>query len=454
MDKKEFELILNKGEGYFIEFKESLSGIEKDFVAFANSSGGKIFVGVTDEGKIKGIKITNRLKSEIQSIARNCDPSIKIILKSFENILIIEVREDGDKPYKCSPGFYKRIGPTSQKMTRNEILDFFKSEGKTRFDELINTKFKYPKDFSKERLNKFLELAGLSKTLSSEKVLTSLGTAESQAGKLYFSNAGVLFFAEDPQKFIPWSVFTVALFKDREGVDIIDRKEISGGLFEIVEQVMDFVKLYTKVAYRITGKPQRENIYEYPFEAIREGVINSVMHKDYFEHGHNNILKFFPERIQVENVWIKPKKFILGKTIFRRNHLIADLFSRIHFGEKMGSGMKRMRDICKKQNAPIPKVDYSDIHFYIVLKQSREYLKMAGEEVSEKVTVKVTVKVTENQRKILEEIVNDKYITAKKLSVVVGISERKIKENIKKLKQKGLLKRIGPDKGGYWKILE
>jgi len=118
-----------------------------------------------------------------------------------------------------------------------------------------------------------------------------------------------LFFAEEPQRLIPWSVFTVALFKDKEGVDIIDRKEITGGLFEIVEQVMGFVKLYAKVAYRITGRPQRENIYEYPFEAIREAVINSVIHKDYFEHGHNNILKFFPDKIQTENVWLKPIYF-------------------------------------------------------------------------------------------------------------------------------------------------
>jgi len=69
------------------------------------------------------------------------------------------------------------------------------------------------------------------------------------------------------------------------------------------------VKLYTKVAYKFTGKPKREEIYEYPLEAIREAVINSVMHRDYFEKGHNNILRFFPDRILIENVWIEPKGF-------------------------------------------------------------------------------------------------------------------------------------------------
>ncbi len=70
------------------------------------------------------------------------------------------------------------------------------------------------------------------------------------------------------------------------------------------------------------------------------------------------------------------------------------------------------------------------------------------------VTEKVPERVTENQKKILGELKKNKYATIKYLSSVIGISERKIKENIKKLKEKGLLKRVGPDRGGYWKVLE
>ena len=438
MDKKELTLIIEEGEGYFIEFKENLSGIEKDLVAFANSSGGRVFLGVTDESKIKGLKITNKLKSNTQNIVRNCDPPIKIILESLGNILIVKVTEGEDKPYRSSSGFYKRIGSNSQKMTRNEILDFFKSEGKVRFDEVINTKFNYAKDFSREKLNRFLELAGLSKSLSAEKILASLGITEAQGAKNYFNNAGVLFFAKNPQKLIPWSVFTVALFKDKEGVDIIDRKEITGGLFEIVEQIMDFVRLYAKVAYRITGKPQRENIYEYPFEAIREAVINSVMHKDYFEHGHNNILKFFPDRIQIENIWIKPRKFILGKTIFRRNHLIADLFARIHFGEKMGSGMMRMRDICKKENAPYPEIDYTDIHFYVVFKQSKDYLKMISKEPEKK----EEIVLNERQNKFIDALKKWKILAREDYEKINNISKRTAIRDLQDLVSKMIISDI------------
>ena len=451
MDKKELVLILQEGEGYFTEFKEALSGVDKDLVAFANSSGGKVLIGVTDDGKVKGITITktNRIKSEMQDIARNCDPEIKLLVKSFENIIIIKVREGEDKPYRCSSGFYRRIGAISQKMTRDEILSFFKTEGKVKFDELLNKKFKYPEDFSIERLDSFLQLAGLSKTLSNDKIFTSLGVVEHQNGNLYFNNAGILFFAKDVQRFMSWSVFTVVLFKDKDGVDVIDRKEVTGSLFEIVEQVMDFVKLYSKVAYRFTGKPQRENIYEYPFEAIREAVINSVMHKNYFERGHNNILKFFPNRIQIENIWIKPQNFILGKTVFRRNHLIADLFSRINFGEKLGSGIQRMKNICKKENAPYPEIEFTDTHFYIVFKQNKEYLKL--ESTTTKTRVKTMVKT---RVKIINLIKENSKVTIRELAEKTGLTVKGIEWNIKKLKVDGKLKRIGPAKGGYWEVVE
>ena len=75
MNKKEFEFILQSGEGYFVEFKEGIDKtLVKQIVAFSNSQGGKIFIGITDKGQIKGIKITNKIKSQIQDIARNCDP--------------------------------------------------------------------------------------------------------------------------------------------------------------------------------------------------------------------------------------------------------------------------------------------------------------------------------------------------------------------------------------------
>jgi ATP-dependent DNA helicase RecG len=130
MNQKELQLILEEGEGHRIEFKESLNNIDRELVAFANASGGRVFLGITDDKKVKHLTIDNKLKSQIQDIANNCQPTIKISFEEFNKVLIINVREGVDKPYKCSSGFYLRVGPNSQKLNRDEIVAFIKSEGK------------------------------------------------------------------------------------------------------------------------------------------------------------------------------------------------------------------------------------------------------------------------------------------------------------------------------------
>ena len=121
------KFILERGEDSRTEFKEKAeAGLDRTMTALANSSGGRIYVGISDDGKIKGVEVTNRLKSRIEDIAKNCDPKILVSLKELkkEKILIVEVPESKDKPHKCSSGFYIRSGASSQKLTRDEIRSF------------------------------------------------------------------------------------------------------------------------------------------------------------------------------------------------------------------------------------------------------------------------------------------------------------------------------------------
>jgi len=116
MKAEELTLILAEGEGYLIEFKEKPAHIDREMVAFANGSGGRIFIGISDSGEIKGVSVTNKIKSQIQDIANNCEPPIKIRLQELDNILVVHVKNGEDKPYSCKSGFYTRIGPRPSKL--------------------------------------------------------------------------------------------------------------------------------------------------------------------------------------------------------------------------------------------------------------------------------------------------------------------------------------------------
>ena len=137
MTPEELQFVLGEGEGQKIEFKESASSLDKldkELAAFATATGGRIFLGVTDENEVKGISVTNELRSKVQDIAHNCQPSIKIVFEEVDgvgNVLVVNVPEGDDKPYCCSSGCYIRVGPNSQKMTRNQIIEFSRQRGES-----------------------------------------------------------------------------------------------------------------------------------------------------------------------------------------------------------------------------------------------------------------------------------------------------------------------------------
>lgn len=178
MNEQELQQILEEGEGQKIEFKESLANLEKELVALANASGSRILVGITDGRKINGAKTSNRLKSQVQDVANNCDPPVGIRMESFRDVLVININEGNDKPYKCGSGFYRRVGPNSQKLSRSEIIEFLKDEEKIRFDDMRNSQFVYDEHFDSKKLDRFLRLAGISKVMDDQSILLNLGAAE------------------------------------------------------------------------------------------------------------------------------------------------------------------------------------------------------------------------------------------------------------------------------------
>ncbi len=125
-------MILSQQEGQYTEFKRSVSkSISREIVGFANSGGGCIVIGVNDKGKIKGVTDINEEKSKIETIARNCDPPVPVRISTHDEedktIILIDVPEGKDKPYSCSSGFFLRSGANTQKMKRDEIIDFIYS---------------------------------------------------------------------------------------------------------------------------------------------------------------------------------------------------------------------------------------------------------------------------------------------------------------------------------------
>ncbi|ATZ61316.2 MAG: ATP-binding protein [Methanosarcinales archaeon Met12] len=458
MNEKELQLVLEEGEGYKIEFKEALTDIDKELVAFANSSGGRIFLGITDDKEIRGVKITNRLKSQIQDIANNCQPSVKILFEVFKDILVIIVRGGEDKPYKCSSGFYTRVGPNSQKLNRDDIIEFFKVEGKIRFDELVNLKFDYDTHFDPTKLDRFLRLAGISKVLDIPSILINLGVAEKQEGKVIFNNAGILFFAKNLQDIYYHTAVTCALYKGTEKIEVLDRRDFNEDLISNIGGAMIFLMRYLAVRYEITGEPMRKEILEVPYEALREAIINAVAHRDYFEKGTNVMVEMFDDRIEITNFGglvkgLKPEDF--GTKSVLRNPSIADLLHRVKYIEKMGTGINKMRRLVAEAGLPPIVFEFGTFFTAIFRRPARIEPTIFDESggVFGGVFGGVNEKVAERLGKVIKALYSEQ-VNISQLAVMTGISKRTLERDIALLKDKGFTEFEGAPKTGRYVLTE
>jgi ATP-dependent DNA helicase RecG len=199
--KDSLQIVCAEGEGQKLEFKAALSGIAREMAAFANASGGSIFLGVSDAGKIVGVADSNRLRSQIQDIANKCDPRIPIRLASHRQVVEIIVPEGVDKPYRCSEGFFLRIGPNSQQLNRDEIFRFAIKTEKVRFDEQFEEKADAKTCLHTERINAFLRKRGLPEKTAPADLLINLGIAQKQKNRLLLTRAAILFFGREPHDF-------------------------------------------------------------------------------------------------------------------------------------------------------------------------------------------------------------------------------------------------------------
>jgi ATP-dependent DNA helicase RecG len=347
----ELTLALTAGEGQYVEFKEQVSdGLAREMVAFANASGGSIYVGVADNRRIMGLKVTNRLLSQVQDMARKCEPPIGVTLVPFNHqgadLLRIIVEEGSEKTYGCSAGYFLRTGPSSQKMNRSELVRFLRGVGEVRFAEMPCDGLHFPADFSAAAFRSFLTTANItSKDLAREDLLINLGLAVRKGPKLILNNAGALFFARQPRRFHLQSRITCLLFQGTQKTHILDRRDFDGRLVENVDEAMKFLRQHLPVRYEITRLHRRE-IPALPEAAVREALLNAVIHRDYFERGGVVMVELYQDRLEIVSPGGLPPGLRLedlGRFSLPRNPLLADLFLRIGYVERAGSGIARIR---------------------------------------------------------------------------------------------------------------
>lgn len=317
----------------------------------------------------------------------------------------------------------------TQKLKRDEIREFFRFEGSIRFDLTPCPRFNYPEDFDREKFDTWLDLSGITGHPQVEDVLVNIDVAERVQSGLLFRNAGVLFFAKNIRRFFPEAYITCLLAKGTDKAHILDRKDFDGGIVADIESALHFIERNTRTAYRIKSLI-RENIPEFPTEALREAITNSVMHRDWFFDGANIFVEIYTDRMEVVSPGGLPRGLSLnelGSKSVRRNALIADLLHRISFIEKAGTGIRRIRNEARAQGCPEPEFDVNGF-FTATFRPNpavrEEGERYRGEQVAPQETPQETLEKPNRVTKeiqLLQAISSE--MTRKDIQIAVGLKD-------------------------------
>ncbi|OGT92881.1 MAG: hypothetical protein A2298_02105 [Gammaproteobacteria bacterium RIFOXYB2_FULL_38_6] len=446
--------LIKTQEGYTLEFKESLNhSIGREICALANASGGKIILGVKDDGTISGYHLTNKDKSIIQDTARNMDPALHLIIEKVSNLAVIYVPEGKEKPYTVNGHFYLRQGSNSQQLRRNEIRDLFQKENLVRFDRKANSDFNFTKDFDNKKFEAFVVKAGLDNSLPELHLLNNLGLMTEDR----LNNTGVLFFAHTPSKFFLNSIIGCVLYKGKSKLKILDKKELDDDFVSNFNNAVIFTLRNLRTEY-IIEKITREEKPEISEEVLRELIINAMIHRDYFSEGRV-IVEIFSDRIEISNPGsLLFDKKELGNISLSRNPLLVDLVHRLDLVEKIGSGINKVRKILEGEI----KFELSSNWFRVIIKRKSlpEFVRedmtnyIIPSQKPAKNQPKTSQKPAKNKRKllILEAIKNNQF-RKRSFSQKLGVNKSTIESDLEELKQERKINFKGPKKGGHWEIL-
>ena len=429
-------------ENQNIEYKEIWKDdYFKQVSAFANTNGGKIIVGINDSGKPVGVNNIEKLletipNKSVQFLGLTID--VNSDTKNNKQILVIEVN-NSSTPISYKGRYYYRSGSTVQELKAQELYNFIlKKTGKS-FDEIIIDNANYS-DINTDILDIFIQKALKTNRISADSlnsnIKNTLVNLNLATDKSELKNAAILLFGKNPLKFFSSVSFRIGKFNNTD-YELLFQDIIEGDVFSMPDKIMEILKSkYLKHNITYEGLQRLEQL-EYPEEALREAILNAIVHKDYT--GAHIQLSVYDNKLVLWNQGKLPEGLSVDMLKEKhpskpRNIAIADIFFKAGYIETWGRGISKIFDTCKKQNLPVPLIEEIANGFQISFYKSRDKSR------------------DKTPKLILLLIKEDKYITQKNMAEKLGLSVKAIEKNISKLKTNGILIRKGGKKIGYWEI--
>jgi ATP-dependent DNA helicase RecG len=380
---KEIDLLtkIQLGEDSFTEFKSENvhnDSLAKSFVAFANTSGGSVFVGVADDGTIEGVIDKNFQEKIIQICRNSIQPSIIPLVEKHlvldKTILEIKIAQGNHKPYKVKTTnhYYIRAGNTSMEPTREELARLFQSGGLLHF-ELVALQGHGKEFLDTLRFRDYCESYRETEFPEWDKLDSFLQNLQILNYQNELTILGGLFFSKSIYPSMPQAGIQMYRFGslDRTG-EILDQKDMYATIPECIESALKFVQENSKIkAIFKESDIKRYDVPEYDSLFVRELLANAFCHRDWSIYGQRIRLFLYEDRLEIFSPGGLPNTMTLNSALsgvsFYRNPAISQICKDYGFVEKAGRGLAKIMKKCKLENIPEPKFECTPNYVQVVL---------------------------------------------------------------------------------------
>ena len=475
---------IKSGESINIEFKVEVPKKSekyiKSVIAFANTAGGKIVIGVDDEThEVVGVekddvfKIIDGITNTISDMCYpQIFPNIGVDTIDEKCVIVIEIYPGANRPYYIKSlgkeaGTYIRVSGTSRPADEAILKDLELQGTNHSFDEMICVEQKYDAHQAEglcTAIKSYMVEAARTKS-EKEKVrdvtvqnLVNWGVLKNIDGTLVPTNAFVLL----TNNTFPFAKIQCALFKGTERVVFIDKRDFEGPIYEQVEDAYEFVLKHINLGAEINGLV-RTDAYELPTEAIREAIVNATTHRNFLDRACVQVA-VYDDRVEITS----PGMLYGGLTIEQikeggskiRNRCIAEVFSRMKIIESWGTGIKRMFCSCREYGVREPELLEIGDSFRVNLyrpsyNQSQKSVPEIAPESIPEITPKSVLKnLNKTQQKIVDIIMKNPKVTQAEIAAQLDVSLSAVKKSMKEIVKTGVLVRVGANKGGYWEVVD
>lgn len=476
------EELIKLGEGEKLEFKSNFNNeLIETLVAFANTLGGKVVVGINQKNEFTGVlmnaeSVQNWINEIKNKTAPTLIPDVVVVETGNKKAVIFSIQEYPIKPVATRGKYFKRVANSNHLLSISEVVNLHLQSFNTSWDFQPNSQFKID-DISLVKVQATIDIFNQTNAGINDDPLTFLLKNDLlRDGQI--TNAAYLLFTERETVFT-----TIELGRFQTETIIKDSSRTKSDILSQVSQVMDFVKKHINKEVIITGQPRNTQKWQYPLEAIREIITNMIVHRDY-RSASDSIVKIFDNHIEFYNPGKLPDSISVEDLLSNnykstpRNKLIADFCKSIGLIEKYGSGIRRIVEYFAEAQLPTPEFrNISDGFMVTVFAKKRNEISMDNgnaieldtailkgdkaeillhKEVDDPLNVllndPLNVLLNERHKLLLKLINENKFITAKSLATSCAVSDKTIKRDIVFLKNKNILKRMGSKKSGYWEL--